>query len=227
VAGWQNVHVDGPAVLDQQTVVEAACRLVERVGAKAMTMRMLADELGVSAMAAYRHVPSKDALLVLVADSVMSRVAIPPPSAGTWEERLTLVERAAFGELARVADLWDFVSVDAMYPNRVRLVEGVVAILLDAGFDAKTAALAHETIFGYVLGQLRVHGLLTEPDAGAPGRSHAKENPGLRLGSFTIDGHRQAITVEEYFDFGLRAVLRGLQDVLDGMQAMAGARASG
>jgi AcrR family transcriptional regulator len=207
--------MDNPAVLDQPTVVDAAYRLAQRSGAKALTMRRLADELGVSPMAAYRHVPSKQKLFILVADSAMSRVAVPPPSAGPWDVRLELLERAAFRELSEVADLWDLVPMDAYYPNRQRLVDAVVAMLLDAGFDAKTAALAHEAFFGYVMGQLKMRGLLVPetPRRGArsvPGVAMAE----LRLGRVVVDGHEEPIGVTEYFEFGLRMLLRGLSDEL-------------
>ena len=47
--------------IDQRAVVDAATAVARRVGLAWMTMRMVADELGVSAMAAYRHVPNRDA----------------------------------------------------------------------------------------------------------------------------------------------------------------------
>ena len=202
--------VDGPASLDRQVIVTAACRLVERVGAKALTMRMLAEELGVSTMAAYRHVPSKSALLVMVADSLMSRVKVPPVSAGSWETRLGLVERAAFAELSKSADLWDLIPPEAIYPERERLAEAVVEILLEAGFDPLRAALAHEMFFGYVQGQLRMRGQLSSHPVRRTRRAAAGKDRVL-LGAVVIGGREQVIGFEEYFDFGLRVLLNGLR----------------
>ncbi|HUZ10015.1 MAG TPA: TetR family transcriptional regulator, partial [Acidimicrobiales bacterium] len=213
-AGDKMAPMDVPGVLDQKAVVDAACRLAERVGAKTLTMRMLADELGVSAMAAYRHVPSKKALLILIADSVMSRVEVPPPGAGTWDMRLELLERAAFAELAKLADLWDLVPFDTVYPNRERLVNAVVGILLEAGFDQKTAALAHETFFGYVVGQQKMGGLLTSSHLRRGHRPQRPESGSLHLGDVEVGGREEWISVEEYFDFGLRVLLNGLRQEL-------------
>ena len=206
--------VDAPGVLDQKAVVDAACRLAERVGAKTLTMRMLADELGVSAMAAYRHVPSKKALLVLIADSVMSRVEVPPPSSGPWDARLELLEQSAFAELAKFAELWDLVPFDTVYPNRLRLVDAVVGILLEAGFDPRTAALAHETFFGYVAGQLKMGGLLTSSHLRRGDPSQPGQTGPLHLGDVQVEGREEWIGVGEYFTFGLRVLLNGLREEL-------------
>ena len=53
------------ASFDRQTLVEAALRVARRVGLDALSMRMVAEELGVSAMAAYRHVPNRETLINL------------------------------------------------------------------------------------------------------------------------------------------------------------------
>ena len=49
-------------------VLDGAVRLIERDGARALTMRALGRDLGVEAMALYRYVPNFDALLDSVAD---------------------------------------------------------------------------------------------------------------------------------------------------------------
>src|SRR5215831_18198738 len=52
-----------PPTIDRDSVLETAIRLLDAEGVEALTMRRLASELGVSAMAPYRHVGSKDELL--------------------------------------------------------------------------------------------------------------------------------------------------------------------
>jgi AcrR family transcriptional regulator len=197
------------ASLDRQTVVEVGCRLVERIGAKALTMRALAEELGVSPMAAYRHVPSKSALLLLMANEMMARVKVPHQDAGSWDVRLQLVERAAFAELSKAPDLWDLVPSDAIYPEQERLSGAVMDILLEAGFDPRRAALAHELFFAYVLGQLRMRQQLSaRPVRRARRTRDAESKP--RRGGAAAAGARIA-GFDEYFDFGLRVLLNGLR----------------
>jgi AcrR family transcriptional regulator len=50
-----------------QALVEAALKLVEQGGAEAVSLRDLAQSLGVSRAAPYRHFPDRDALLATVA----------------------------------------------------------------------------------------------------------------------------------------------------------------
>ena len=70
--------------LSQERIVAAALAVAKRVGFDRLTMRALADELGVTPMAAYYYVSSKDQLLELVADAVASDAKpLPPTCRGT------------------------------------------------------------------------------------------------------------------------------------------------
>src|SRR5262245_23424147 len=67
-----------PPTIDREAVLDAASRLLDAEGAEALTMRRLASELGVSAMAPYRHVGSKDELLMVLVDRLAARLVYPP-----------------------------------------------------------------------------------------------------------------------------------------------------
>jgi len=179
--------------LVEADLVRAGRRIAERVGARAMTMRMLAAELGVSTMAAYRHVVSKTELLVLMADDILSCVVIPSPEAGEWDEKLVILESSAFAEISRVPDLWDLLPAGRTVASEVRLQAAVADILTEAGFDPGATAWAQEAIFGFVLGQmsLRMRTL----------SSH---------GDISDQNERQA-----HFAYGLRILLAGLKVELE------------
>lgn len=59
--------------LSRPRLIEAALQLIDSRGAAAITMRMLADAVGVTPMALYNHFSSKRDLLAAVADHVVSR----------------------------------------------------------------------------------------------------------------------------------------------------------
>jgi len=175
--------------LNDGDIVGAGRRIAERVGARALTMRMLAAELGVSTMAAYRHVMSKTDLLVLVADDILSGVVIPSPQDGEWDRRLAILESSAFAEVSRVPDLWDLLPAGRTIPAEARLQGAVADILMGAGFDRTSVCWAQEAIFGYVLGQMR-----------------------LRIR--TLSGHGEESDHHElqvHFEYGLRILLAGLK----------------
>src|SRR5882757_953692 len=68
-------------------IAEAALRVGDRDGEKAMSMRRIAAELGCDPMALYRHFPDRQGLLDAVADLALADVPDPDPKAD-WAERL-------------------------------------------------------------------------------------------------------------------------------------------
>ncbi|MFT3714255.1 MAG: TetR/AcrR family transcriptional regulator C-terminal domain-containing protein [Archangium sp.] len=73
-------------------IVEAAISIADDEGSEAVSMRLLAKELGVSTMALYRHVKSREELLVLMADAALAEDNLPSRTA-PWRKRLELAAR--------------------------------------------------------------------------------------------------------------------------------------
>src|ERR671918_1222308 len=63
-----------PSRLTRERIIEAGLGLVDREGSDAISMRRLADALGVTPMALYNHVSSKRDLLRAVAEHVLGKV---------------------------------------------------------------------------------------------------------------------------------------------------------
>lgn len=82
--------------LDHDRVVDAAIAFADQEGLASMSMRRLADALGVTPMALYKHVRDRDALLDGMVDRVVG--SILSPSATAWKDALRgriLAARAA------------------------------------------------------------------------------------------------------------------------------------
>src|SRR5215470_3835884 len=73
--------------LDQARIVRAALELLDEVGLDELTMRRLAEQLGVQAASLYRHVHDKDELLVLLGDEISGEIPLVNPS-GSWQAQL-------------------------------------------------------------------------------------------------------------------------------------------
>jgi len=160
-----------------------------------VSMREIAGELGVPVMTIYNYVPNKDALYDLVSSSVLRDVRVPSPEEGTWEERLKQLERDARRALAAFPGL----SLDRGDSTEgVRLAEGVMAILADAGFSATDAPLAFAALFTFMIGQLDVDVELA--DEGGPAAAAV-------LGAAAATG----MTPDEIYEFGFDAVIEGLK----------------
>ena len=77
------------AGLSREAVLDAARLIADRDGLDRLTMRRLADELGVMPNALYSYVPDKEALLDALLDSLLGEIDMPDPAAVDWREGLT------------------------------------------------------------------------------------------------------------------------------------------
>jgi hypothetical protein len=67
-----------PGGLTLEAITDAALEIADRDGLEALTMRRLADRMGVRHTSLYRHVASREELLVELADRVLAEVELPP-----------------------------------------------------------------------------------------------------------------------------------------------------
>lgn len=77
--------------LDLDAVVAAATGLADAEGLDAVTMRRLAEELGVGAMTLYTYVPGKAELLDLMLDAAYGEMERADTTDRHWRERVTSV----------------------------------------------------------------------------------------------------------------------------------------
>lgn len=142
----------------------AAVELADEDGIEALSMRKLAQALGVEAMSLYHHVANKDELLDAMVDVVFTEVDLPAAD-GPW-----MVEvRGRCTSLREVLlrHPWAVGRLDSRRnPGMATLVhhDAVIGCLRAGGFTVRKAALAFATldayVFGFVVQQL---GLPMEP----------------------------------------------------------------
>jgi AcrR family transcriptional regulator len=138
-------------------ILETALQIATESGVDAVSMRTVASRIGLTAMALYPQVPSKDAMLDGIVDRLIARVALPPRAA-PWEERLAELARS-FRKVARTHP--SVVSLlftrPAVTPDAMRLVETIYQALLDAGVpDAEVPRLERlisTAIVGFVVSE--------------------------------------------------------------------------
>jgi AcrR family transcriptional regulator len=128
-----------PTAVALDDVIAATLRIIDREGTEAVTMRRLATELGVSPMAAYRHVSGKDDLLRRAAAAIVTDIPAPTPGM-VWTEALQTFFEAFHDRLL------EHPGVAELFGGQTFLSEPVYAVsdpifqtLLDAGFDPDTA----------------------------------------------------------------------------------------
>lgn len=79
-------------------VVDAAIEVADRDGLAALSMRGLAQRLGLGAMTLYTYVPGRNELVVLMVDQVLGRTELPGLPDGL-RERLSLVARTQYADV--------------------------------------------------------------------------------------------------------------------------------
>ena len=93
--------------LSKERVLRAAIHVADRGGIESLTMRKLAQELGVEAMSLYYHVANKDQVLDGVVDVIVSEINAAvaqidvPASAGDWKVAMRMRILAARDVLLR------------------------------------------------------------------------------------------------------------------------------
>lgn len=185
--------------LTEASLVEAALRLVQRVGLDNLTMRGFAEELGVTQMAAYYHLKNKQELLERVADGIFSRIPDTSQLDGTWDERLYGLASAMVRELSKwpgVASL--LMRLDPLPPNAIRLIDHAVETLLDAGLSPAEAQMAGPMISTWSLG------VVAWRDGRGPGVVHP----------FSPAQGDDATITPEFIDFALTTMIAGLEQML-------------
>ncbi len=148
-------------VVTREHLVREALALLDEVGFDGLTMRRLAERLGVQAASLYNHVRDKDELLTLLADAICGEIRDSSSASGQpwrkqlealgWDYRRVLL---AHRDAARV-----LVATPPMGPRRMRLIEQVLAVLRRAGFSdedvADAASVFNTLITGFVLDETR------------------------------------------------------------------------
>ncbi|SNY50920.1 TetR/AcrR family transcriptional regulator [Paractinoplanes atraurantiacus] len=202
------------ARLSKEGIVAAAVELADRDGLDGLSMRRLAQHLGVDAMSIYYHLRDKDALLAAMADAVVSGIAAEE-SEGAWTDRLRALIMRARATMLR-------------HPWAVRVIEGrgeptpavllhierVLAIMRGGGCSVD---LGHHAI--HLLGS-RILGFsqdlfddTPDPSAPPPPAEWAETLPHVAelAAAVTHDGPLSGCDDEFEFAFALDLLLDGLE----------------
>ncbi|WP_445397786.1 TetR/AcrR family transcriptional regulator C-terminal domain-containing protein [Streptomyces sp. LE64] len=142
--------------LTAATVVDTALRVARAEGLPAVSMRRLAEECGVSAMALYRHVADREDLLIRMLDVVADGVA-PPPATGTPRERLTAVLHGMHDAFHRDPWVVQVLATEGLASTRVLpVLEVVFAAFADAGIPPQRARDSYAMLFSFLFGETLV-----------------------------------------------------------------------
>ncbi|MEV7808217.1 TetR/AcrR family transcriptional regulator [Microbispora sp. NPDC088329] len=183
----------------REEILDAALAIADERGLDGVSMRAVAERVGVTPMALYRHVSGKAELLDAMVGHLLS--ALLPPDAGPdqgpaqrWEEGLAALARGFRAMVLRhpwAAPL--LFSRPAVTPDAARAVDAIYTALTEAGVPDREVPRLERLITTFVIGFVasEVSGRFTSgsldprgrrgrlPEGDLPG--HARIKPWLHL----------------------------------------------
>jgi AcrR family transcriptional regulator len=212
--------------LTRQRVLRAAVALADRGGVRSLSMRKLAQELGVEAMSLYHHVANKDAILDGIVDVVFSEIDLP---SGQADWKAAMRQRAISAREALLRHPWATGLMESRStpgPATLRHHDAVLGILRNAGFSVELAAHAFSVLDSYIYGFA-----LQEANLPFQTSNELAAVADTILGNLPADEYPYLteLTVEhvlqpgyDYWNeylFGLELILDGLDRALDAAQS--------
>ncbi|MFE9118766.1 TetR/AcrR family transcriptional regulator C-terminal domain-containing protein [Streptomyces sp. NPDC007172] len=223
--------------LSLDRIVRTAIDIADTEGLSALSMRGVAARLGVAAMSTYRYVPSKDDLILLMADTAFGEESYPANAPEEWRSRIELSARILWTLyrkhpwLAQIGSL----TRPLLVPNLMVHGEWVLRALDGHGLDPAELFDIHVLLYSHVQG-LAVHLEMEAHAEAATGQSEDQwmdsRTPALRelvesgrfptftkvVGAFEEDGYD--LRLDALFEFGLKALLDGLTSIVEGQEAV-------
>ena len=207
-------------------VVDVGIEVADADGLEAVTMRGLAERLGIGAMTIYTHVPGRDELLVLMTDQALGRTRRPahPDDLRRRLEQVAEVshdEYAAHPWLLEVAGLrawlgphaadryeWQLTAVDGLGLSDLEMDQAVA--LLDSSAASAVRARQDVVRAERLSGQTELE--WWEANAGPLGDLMAGRDYPLaaRVGQAAGEAYQAAQDPERQFRFSLDRVVDGL-----------------
>lgn len=215
MAKMSNPHTLLSGSLSRERVLRAAVRLADEGGIESLSMRKLAQDLGVKAMSLYNHVANKDDLLDGIVDIVVSEIEVPNLGVD-WKTAMRRRAMSAHEVLLRHPwSTMPLVSRVNVGPAMLRYVDATLGCLREAGFSLEMADRAWNAIdshiYGFTLQELNFPFETEEySEAAKNGLSliPADKYPYLnRLTHDVMEGRYDGI---HDFEFGLELILNGL-----------------
>lgn len=196
--------------LTRERIVTTALEILDTQGAGALTVRRLADHLGVGAATLYGHVRTKEDVLDLALDAVYAEVqADTRPD--DWRAELTDLLHAWRQALLRHPWSATVLGRPHLGPHMLAREERIYALLATAGLAGAALPDAAYALSNYVIGSILMQIAWQQQDVSA--RQAAAHHIASRSDLYpTLAAHRTAQDADwnRSFDNGLASLLDGI-----------------
>jgi AcrR family transcriptional regulator len=215
--------------LSLDRIIRTAVEIADEEGIAGVSMRKVAERLGVTTMSLYRYVPGKDDLLDLMFDMASGR-----PDTTDWPEDwrggLAAYGRATWNVLRSRPWMLDIpLTGPPMGPNNLAWMEAALSTIDDTGLDGGEMIGVLIILSGYALNEARqeVSMVRAAPRTGVSYEEWGRVY-GEMLGKVVTDGRYPTLArivaegafgdersgAEEDFDYGLNFLLDGVEALI-------------
>ena len=204
--------------LTRDEIIKEALALLEQQGAGALSMRRLADRLGVAPNALYTHVRGKADLIDGLIDQVYAGLTLELDRSGDWTQQLTTLSQAIRAHLLAYPAVVPFaLQQPGLGPHSLRLGEAIYRVLRPAGFSDQAVVGTVYALLTYILGFVA----LEVPRAGTDPQTSdeyvrrmwaffAALPPGEFPHTVELAAQLARSSTDDQFEFGIRTFLAGL-----------------
>ena len=209
--------------LTREEIIKEALALLEQQGPGALSMRRLADRLGVTPNALYTHVRGKADLIDGLIDQVYAGLTLELDRSGDWTQQLTTLSQQIRDHLlAHPAVVPYALQQPGLGPHSLRLGEAIYNVLRPAGFSDQAVVGTVYALLTYILGFVA----LEVPRAGTDPQTSdefvrrmwaffAALPPGEFPHTVELAAQLARISTDDQFQFGIRTFLAGLNAQAD------------
>lgn len=204
------------APLSRERVLRTAIGTADQHGIESLSMRKLAQALGVEAMSLYNHVANKEELLNGIVDIVVGEIEVPAVGAD-WKAAMR--QRATSAHEVLLRHPWAPMLIVARVnvgPAMLRYIDATIGCLREAGFSYAMADRAWNAIDSHIYGfTLQELNFPFDPSEYARAAKEflplipADQYPYMNgLAQQVIDGRHSGV---QDFAFGLELIIESLE----------------
>jgi DNA-binding transcriptional regulator YhcF (GntR family) len=220
----RKAHREQEQELGRDRIARAAIAVADAEGLETVSMRRIATDLGVATMSLYRHVSSKDDLMLLMADKAFAEQPFPARAPADWRATLEFCARRMWAVCRRHPWVAEVISMTRprATPHLLVYSEWVLTALRELGLSMDDMMYIHLNLFGHV------RSLATTLQA----ETHARQDTGMTPDEWietTVTEFREVLAVGHFptmewlvtqeFDQDLDVMFEiGLTLLLDGVQ---------
>lgn len=208
--------------LSKQQILRIALQIVDDQGLAALSIRRIADVLGVYPTAVTWHVGSKSMLLEATASLLFDDLELPDDRAMTWDEWLYDTAHRWRDQLRKHPNLAPIIGNQlTVSPPALPFVERVLRVLADAGLRDQKLLHCYNTFIGCLIGWVSLELSISAKSSGEPEAQFDSEISQLNRNLFpAVTSNLQVIRNRAFMVRWADGVSNPLDDSFDAMMTL-------